>query len=160
MFANASDKYLETLLPENRMYGFAISQALDAVLPNVDCSGIHNQPQSTSWDAGKPQGIDRAWGGDELPDIPNFYGWDLKVIIDPSKDFNQQSCRLTRFTETFRDEGEVWLCSAARVMTLRALLHFLRQPKESWGMLLGCFEFDDDECCDFMIPASELLKRS
>jgi len=160
MFANASDKYLDILLPENRMYGFAISQALDAVLPDVDCSGIDNQPQATSWDASKPQCIDLMWGGDELPDIPDFYGWQLKVVVDPDKDFNSQSCRLTRFTETFRDEGEVWLCSAARVMTLRALLHFLRQPKESWGMLLGCFEFDDDECCDFMIPASELLKRS
>ena len=160
MFANTSDKYLDVLLPENRMYGFAISQALDAVLPDVDSSSIDNQPQSTSSDASKPQGIERAWAGNELPDIPDFYGWHLKVIIDPSKDFNQQSCRLTRFTETFRDEGEAWLCSAARVMTLRALLHFLRQPKESWGMLLGCFEFDDDECCDFMIPASELLKRS
>ena len=26
MFANASDKYLDILLPENRMYGFAVSQ--------------------------------------------------------------------------------------------------------------------------------------
>ena len=160
MFANASDKYLHVLLPENRMYGFAISQALDAVLPDVDCSGIDNQPQSTSWDASKPQGIERAWGGNELPDIPNFYRWYLKVTIDPEKDFNQQSCRLTRFTETFREEGEVWLCSAAHVMTLRALLHLLRQPKDAWDMLLGCFEFDDDECGEYVIPALEMLKRS
>ena len=52
MFANTSDTYLDILLPENRMYGFAISQALDAVLPDRDCSGIHNQPQATSYEEG------------------------------------------------------------------------------------------------------------
>ena len=159
MFASASDKYLDILLPENRMYGFAISQALDAVLPDVDISGIQNQPQSTSWDADKPQSIDRAWGGDELPDIPNFYGWDLKVIIDPSKDFNQQLVHFTHTTETSRDEEDVWLCSATHVMTLRALLHLLRQPKDAWDMLLGCFEFDHDAGGDYVVPTSELLKR-
>ena len=160
MFANASDKYLDILLPQNRMYGFAISQSLDAVLPNVDCSGIHNQPQSTSWDESKPQGIERAWDVDELPDIPDFYGWELKVIIDPSKDFNQQSCRVTRSTETFRNDDEVWLCSVTHVMTLRALLHLLRQPKEAWDMLLGCFEFDHGAGGDYVVPTSELLNRS
>ena len=160
MFANASDKYLDILLPENKMYGFAISQALDAVLPHVDCCGIHNQPQSTTYEEGKPQGIERVWGSEELPDLSDFYAWDLKVLIDPGKNFDQQLCRLTRFTETLRDEEEVYVCSACRVMTLRALLHLLRQPKDSWGTLLGCFEFDDDECGEYVIPASELLKRS
>ena len=160
MFANASDKYLDILLPENRMYGFAISQALDAVLPDVDCSGIYNQPQATSFKEGKPQGIDRAWGSNELPGIPDFYGWQLKVVIDPGKDFNQQSCYLTRCTETFRNEDEVWLCSEARVMTLRALLHFLRQPQDTWDMLLGCFEFDHDAGGEYVVPTSKLLNRS
>lgn len=160
MFANASDKYLDILLPENRLYGFAISQALDAVLPDVDCSGIHNQPQATSYEEGKPQGIERMWGSDELPDIPNFYAWSVKAFIEPDKDFNQQFVHLTHTTETTRDEEEVWLCATTRVMTLRALLHLLRQPKDAWGMLLGCFEFDDDECADYVVPTFELLDKS
>tara|TARA_R100000030_G_C3216556_1_gene114781 strand:- start:101 stop:583 length:483 start_codon:yes stop_codon:yes gene_type:complete len=160
MFANASDTYLDILLPENRMYGFAISQALDAVLPDRDCSGIHNQPQATSYEEGKPQGIERMWGSDELPDIRDFYAWSLKVFIEPDKDFNQQLVHLTHTTETTRDEEEVWLCATTRVMTLRALLHLLRQPKDAWGMLLGCFEFNDDECADYVVPTSELLDKS
>lgn len=160
MFANASDTYLDILLPENRMYGFAISQALDAVLPDVDCSGIDNQPQATSWDASKPQGIERMWGGDELLDIPNFYAWSVKAFIEPDKNFNQQLVHFTHTTETFRDDDNVWLCSTTHVMTLRALLHLLRQPKDAWGMLLGCFEFDDDECADYVVSTSELLNRS
>ena len=160
MFANTSDTYLDILLPENRMYGFAISQALDAVLPDHDCSGIHNQPQATSYEEGKPQAIERMWGSDELPDIRNFYAWSLKVFIEPDKDFNQQLVHLTHTTETTRDDEEVWLCATSRVMTLRALLHLLRQPSDAWGVLLGCFEFDDDECADYVVPTSELLDKS
>ena len=160
MFDNASDKYLDILLPENKMYGFAISQALDAVLPDVDCSGIDNQPQATSFEEGKPQAIDRHWGFDELADIPDFYAWSLKVFIEPDKDFNQQLVHFTHTTETSRDEDDVWLCSITRVMTLRALLHLLRQPKEAWDVLLGCFEFDHDAGGDYVVPTSELLNRS
>ena len=160
MFANASDKYLETLLPENRMYGFAISQALDALLPDCLCAGIHNQPQATSYKEGKPQGIERHWGRDELSDIPDFYPWSVKAFIEPDKNFDQQLVHLTRVTETTRDDDEVWLCSATHVMTLRALTHLLRQPKDAWGMLLGCFEFDKDECADYVVPTSELLDKS
>jgi len=160
MFANASDKYLDILLPENRMYGFAISQALDAVLPDVDCSGIHNQPQATSFEEGKPQAIERDWGFDELADIRDFYAWSLKVFIEPGKDFNQQLVHLTQTTETTRDEDYVLLCATTRVMTLRALLHLLRQPKDVWGVLLACFEFDDDESAEYVVPTSELLNRS
>jgi len=159
MCANASDRYLDIVLPENRMYGFAVSQALDAVLPDTDCAGINNQPQSTAYDESKPQTIDRFWDSKELPDIPDFYGWSLKVAIDPGKDFHKQSCWLTRSTETYRNDEEVWVCSQARVMTLRALLHVLRQPKEAWETMLGCFECDHDEGGDYVIPTSELLKR-
>ena len=160
MFANASDKYLETLLPENRMYGFAISQALDAVLPNVDCSGIHNQPQSTTYEEGKPQGIERHWGFDELADIRDFYAWSLKVFIEPDKDFNQQLVHLTHTTETTRGKDYVLLCATTHVMTLRALLHLLRQPKDVWGVLLDCFEFDEDAGGEYAVPTSELLDKS
>lgn len=158
MFANASDKYLDILLPENRMYGFAISQALDAVLPDVDCSRIDNQPQATSFDETKPQAIELSWGFDELADIPDFYAWSVKVFVNPDKDFDQQLVHLTHTTETLRDEDDVWLCASARVMTLRALLHLLRQPKDAWGMLLGCFEFDHDAGGEYVVPTSELLK--
>lgn len=160
MFANASDKFLDILLPENRMYGFAVSQALDVVLPDVDCSGIHNQPQAKSYQKDKPQAIERDWGFDELADIRDFYAWSLKVFVEPDKDFNQQLVHLTHTTETTRDEDYVLLCATTHVMTLRALLYLLRQPRDSWGTLLGCFEFDDDECGEYVIPASELLKRS
>ena len=159
MFANASDKYLDILLPENRMYGFAISQALDAVLPHVDCSGIHNQPQSTTYEEGKPQGIERDWGFDELADIRDFYAWSLKVFVEPDKDFNQQLVHLTHTTETHRDEDYVLLCATTHVMTLRALLHLLRQPKDVWGVLLGCFQFDEDAGGEYVVPTSELLNR-
>lgn len=159
MFANASDRYLDILLPENRMYGFAVSQALDAVLLDTDCAGISNQPQSIAYDESKPQSIDLFWDSKKLPDIPDFYGWSLKVVIDPSKDFYKQSCWLTRSTETHRDINEVWVCSQAHVMTLRALLYLLRQPKEAWETMLGCFESDHDEGGDYVIPTSELLKR-
>lgn len=160
MFTNASDKYLDILLPENRMYGFAISQALDSVLPDVDSSGIHNQPQAISYQEGKPQAIERSWGSNELADIPNFYAWSLKAFIEPDKDFNQQLVHLVRTTETTRDQDEVWLCVTTHVMTFRALTHLLRQPKDAWGMLLGCFEFDDDECADYVVPTSKLLDKS
>ena len=159
MFANASDRYLDTLLPENRMYGFAVSQALNAVLPGTDCAGINNQPQSTTYEESKPQAIDLFWDSKELPDVPDFYGWSLKVVIDPSKDFHKQSCWLTRSTETYRDDDEVWVCSQAYVMTLRALLHVLRQPKGDWETMLGCFERDYDEGGDYVFPTSELVKR-
>lgn len=160
MFANASDKYLDILLPENRMYGFAISQALDAVLPDVDGSGIDNQPQSTTYDKDKPQAIDRFWGCDELADIPDFYAWQLRVTIDSEKDFDQQVCYLTHYTEVDRNKDHVWVNSVGYDMSLRAAMHLLRQPTESRGMLLGCFETCDKECGDYIIPISALLKRS
>ena len=51
------------------------------------------------------------------------------------------------------------MCSQAYVMTLRALLHVLRQPKGDWETMLGCFERDYDEGGDYVFPTSELVKR-
>lgn len=142
------------------MYGFAISHALDAVLPDVDGSGIDNQPLSTTYDEDKPQGIDRFWGCDELPDIPDFYAWQLRVTIDPEKNFDQQVCYLTHYTEVDRNKDHVWVNSVGYVMSLRTATHLLRQPIESRDMLLGCFETYEEECGDYIIPIADLLKRS
>lgn len=160
MFRNASDTSLSLLRPDNRIYGFAIEHALDAAGVPVECSSIHNQILTKDYKSAGLQGIERCWGMDDLPDVPEFFGWRLKVLIEPCKDFNEQSCRLTRCQETFRDKDAVWLSEVTRVMTLRAFFHVASQPQKTWDSFMGCFEIDEKESCEYEVPSSELLPKA
>lgn len=157
MFRNASADELRTLLEQNRVYGFAIDKAVTALLPSLDCCGVCNQPQAKTYEEGKPQGISYRWGLDEMPDICDMYGWELKVTIAPDKDFDDQPVVLVRTTEIHRDKSEVWVSSGGYKMRLGAALHFLRQPQKHWEMMLPLFEIDRSESGDYVIPADELL---
>ena len=159
MFRNASADELRHLSQQNRFYGFAIHKAVTALLPVVDGCGVCNQPQAKTYQEGEPQALRYLWALDEMPDICDMYGWELKVTIAPDKDFDDQPVVLVRTTEIHRDKSEVWVSSGGYKMRLGAALHFLRQPQKHWEMMLPLFEVNGSESGDYIIPADELLPR-
>lgn len=155
MFRNASADELSTLLPGNQVYGFAIYQLIEQQFESC-CSYVSNQPKAKAFKEGEPQTIN--FYGDHHPSlkVADFHDWQIKVFVDPEKDFYKQRVHLTRGGEP------VWFCDdfavyfEARELTLRALLHFLKQPKSAWPVLFQCFEVNLEASNEYCFTRDEV----
>lgn len=147
---------LSTLVPENQVYGFAIYQLIDDQFENC-CSYVSNQPLAKDYDESKPQTIN--FYGDHLPCVkpPDFYDWQIKVFVDPEKDFYKQRVQLVRGHEPICCDDDFAVYFEARELTLRALLHFLKQPKHTWHVLFKCFEVNLEASTEYCFSRDELI---
>ena len=147
---------LSTLVPENQVYGFAVHQLIQNQFESC-CSCVSNRPLAKDYDESKPQTID--FYGDHLAcvKLPDFYDWQIKVFVDPRQDFYQQKVQLIRGGEPVNCDDDFAIYFEARELTLRALLHFLKQPKATWPILFQCFEANLEASAEYCFSRDELI---
>ena len=144
-------------MPENQVYGFAVHQFIQNQFESC-CSCVSNRPLAKDYDESKPQTID--FYGDHLAcvKLPDFYDWQIKVFLSiQDKIFTSKVQKLIRGGEPVNCDDDFAIYFEARELTLRALLHFLKQPKATWPILFQCFEANLEASAEYCFSRDELI---